>query len=190
MKKIFISKDIIESEISKNLTLKQSAQNLNTSVDTFKSLCKYHNINWVRKSLKNISRPKIRPDIDKEWLVNNWVNTNKSMHQLAIEENVTEALIDNRRAKYNLVKRFKYIVNKDKLFDLTDPNVYYIAGLIATDGYIPKSSDCFEIALTGESEYELLKDIKEYFESTSDIALYGNSYRLRIVAEGIVKFFL
>lgn len=85
-------------------------------------------------------------------------------------------------------KKFKYHVNTSKLFDIKDPNIWYLAGLIATDGYLADFPDSFEITLVGESEKKLLKDIRDYLESTAPVNEYNNSYRLKISANGIREF--
>lgn len=113
-----------------------------------------------------------RPDIDKEWMIKNWVNTSKSMRQLAEEEGISEGILDSRRAIYHLKKQFKHPVNREKLFNTQDPHVYYLAGIIATDGYVPKGNDCFELGLVGEDERRLLEEIKLYFESESPLQSY------------------
>ena len=129
-----------------------------------------------------------RPDIDKQWFIDNWINTSKSLKQLSVEQNVSLALLDNRSRSYGLKKPIKHPCNTSKLFNLSDPNIWYIAGLIATDGYIVKKWNAFELALTGDSEHRLLQSIAEYLETTANITQYGKSWRLRIVAKGLPDF--
>lgn len=136
---------------------------------------------------------KQRPDIDREWMIENWVNTSKSLRELAKQEGVSESLMESRRVMFKLEKHFIHPVNREKLFNLQDPHVYYLAGLIATDGYVPKDHDCFEIGLIGDSERELLLSIKEYFESKSPIQSYRYSEGktnslLRIATSGLENF--
>lgn len=134
-----------------------------------------------------------RPDINKEWMITNWVDTSKSMRQLAQEEGISEGLLDYRRELFHLKKQFRHPVNRDKLFNLEDPHVYYLAGLIATDGYVPKYHDCFEIGLIGDDERELLEEIKTYFDSKSPLQSYKYSEGkvntlLRIASSGLESF--
>lgn len=190
MKKIVYEKDYIIKTISNYSTQKETALALNISVDTLRKILREYNISFSSYAIKRKkSRVKIRPDIDKEWLILNWVNSSKSMKQLAKENNISESILDNRRAKFKLKKRYKYKFNSKKLFNTSDTHVYYLAGLIATYGYLPKNCDALELSLTGLSEKHLLQDIRNYFESDTEINLYRNSYRLRIAGSGIKDFF-
>ena len=188
--KIIFEKETIEQILSQTNTKADAAKILNISTTTLRLLAKELSIDYKTKSFrKGKTLPKQHPEIDKQWLIDNWVNTNKSMRQLAKEFGVSEGLIDARRAKYKLSKTYKYKVNTRKLYNLDDPKVYYLAGLLATDGWLNKKNPGIEISLTGESEKQLLNEIKNYFETSAEIALYGNSYRLRIAEKDIVKFF-
>lgn len=191
MKKINIEKEVLEEELSKNQTKLQCAKNLGIDICTFRKLC-------IEKKVKNYIKinfrrgkdlPLIRPDIDRQWFIDNWIKTAKSLKILAQEEGITEAVLDNRRRKYGLEKPYKYSVNIDKIFNLKDPNIYYLAGLLATDGYFPQKQDSFELDLSGEDEFQLLTLINSYLESTHPIKTYGKSHRLRIVAKGSRSFF-
>ena len=73
---------------------------------------------------------------------------------------------------YKLKKPYKHHFNTNKFFDLNDPHIWYLAGLLVTDGYFTKNYDSFTISLTGDSEYQLLKDIKTYYECSSEIKQY------------------
>lgn len=192
MKKIILDKEILREQLSLGIKKEECAKNLGISKAVFLKLCKENNLPLVRYKNLN-SQPKTRPDIDKQWLIDNWVNTDKSMSQLAKENNVSEGLIDSRRAKYSLKKAYKFHVNTKKLFNLKDPNVYYLAGLLATDGYFPRNLNCFELQLSGASEYILLNKIRDYFEITSPIEEYityaKKAYRLRVACDGLNNFF-
>lgn len=160
---------------------------LNVAPELIAKNLDYYNI---PRKVKNIPF-RVRPDIDKEWLIENWVNTPYSMRELAEREGISEGIIDERRAKFKLKKNSKYSVNKNKLFNLDDPNVWYLAGLIATDGHLPKTHDCVEIDLSGDSELQLIQKIKEYFESSAPIGNWGGpSNRLSLTVAGIQQFFL
>lgn len=65
---------------------------------------------------------------------------------------MSEGLLYFRATKYKVYKTFKYYVNTEKLYNLCDPNVFYLGGLLATDGYLNKKHSSVEIGLTGESE--------------------------------------
>lgn len=193
MKKIVIEKDLIIKAIQENKNKTVLSKELNISVPTLNRICKSYNINYpiinFRKN-KEFLNERIRPDIDKQWFINNWLNTNKSLYQLAKENNINYSILDNRARKYNLFKKYKYKLNIEKLFNLQDPKVYYLAGLIATDGYLEINHDALSIDLTGEDELILLNEIKNYFQLTNNVVHYNKSNRLRIACDGLKKFLL
>ena len=190
MRKITIPKETIEYVI-KTYKFKQDACNylgitlatLNRIVEEYAMVYPYHN------PRKGIDAIKTHEYINKEWLIENWVNTGKSMRELAEQEGVNESLIDSRRAKYGLEKRYCYPWNKDKFFDLSDPHIWYLAGLIATDGYVPAGYNAIEISLRGDSETALLKSIHDYYEMTSPIYVFGEmDTGIRFAGEGVNDF--
>lgn len=185
-----ITPEQIQIELAKKITKHQCAKNLDIDDTTFRKKCKRFGIKYEKLNARRGKiLPQSHPEIDKDWLIKNWVNTTKSMDQLSIEFNVSPGLLEARRQKYNVKKTFKYQVDNTKLFNTKDPNICYLAGLIATDGYIIKDSDAFEISLTGDDELVLLKDINTYLSSNAPIRQYGKSYRLRIACDGLQKFF-
>jgi hypothetical protein len=109
------------------------------------------------------------PEIDKDWLIENWANTTKSIKGLAAEIGVPDSLLESRIHSYRLKKSHKYSFNIDKFFDVQDPHIWYVAGLAATDGYFPKHFDAVEFSLVGDDEYDLLNSMKEYYESQKDV---------------------
>lgn len=189
MRKIEISKNKLQEMINKYPYKKDTCKELSIDIGTLNRLLKEHGLNYPRTgSQKGIERIKKCDYINKEWLIQNWVNSSKSMRQLAEEEKVSESLIDRRRAKYNLTKHFCYPLNREKLFNLEDINVWYLAGLIATDGYVPKNRNAVEITLVGDSERKLLLDIYNYFELTSPILYNKNTTRIRFSTEKLNEF--
>ena len=176
-----IKKEEIELLINKDFKKTKIANKLNISRYT---LCKY--LNYYKLTVPN----KIRPDIDKQWLIDNWVNTPYSTRELAERENIPQRIIEDRCCRYGLKKKFKYHVNTAILFNLQDPQIWYLAGLIATDGYLADCPDSFEVTLTGEDEYVLLSNIKNYLESDAPIGNFNGASRLKICADGIRNFLL
>lgn len=133
------------------------------------------------------------PEIDKEFLITNWLNTSKSLKDLSRELGVNDSLLESRAHRYGITKERKYSINTKKLFDFNNPNVWYLAGLIATDGYTNTNADFIAITLVGDSEKELLSDICKYFEMSSPVAEYSmngkKKYSIRISAKGVKEFF-
>lgn len=136
---------------------------------------------------------KTHPEINKDFLISNWVNTPRSLREIALEMNVSESLLERRARTYGVTKHRKYSINEERLFDVHDPNVWYLAGLIATDGYTNTNADFIAITMVGDSEKKLLHDICSYFEISAPVAEYHTSnlvkYSLRISAKGIKAFF-
>ena len=179
------TKEEINQAFSTGKLKNEIAKSLEISVPTLVKWCRIYDIDYKNYIPKEKAKDAF---VTKEWLIDHWINSNKSLPQLAKEFHLTEGLLEARRAKYGLTKRFKYPLNLEKLYNLNDPNVYYLAGLIATDGYIPQGQDAVEISLTGDSELSLLTDIEQYLELDFPIANYKGSYRLRIVAPGLEEF--
>lgn len=191
-------KDIRKEEISKAIKdypiKKEAATALGISTSLLRRLVKEYNIiypttSWKKgKNLQNIQYP----FINKEWMLSHWVNTSKSMRQLAEEYGVPESLIECRRSKYGLSRasKIRTCADTEKLFNLEDPHVYYLLGLTVTDGYIVKKHDAIEISLVGESEHTLLDEIQRYFAPKHQIAKYGNAWRCRITHKGLAEYLL
>ena len=194
LKKLNFTREQIEYA-AQNFSYKyDAAKYLNCSKDTFTNYLKLYNIDFKRNGpYKGTNRPDCTHSfITKEWMIQNWVNTNKSMRELSEQLNVPESVLDYRREKYGLVKRFCYPFNRTKFFNLEDVNVWYLAGLVATDGYVPKGIDTIELSLIGTSERTLLEEIHSYFELTSPICSYRSDKSdtfIRISGEGINKFY-
>ena len=190
MRKINIPKETIEYVIKTYKYKQDACKYLNIDIATLRRLVNDYNLVYPRQNArKGIDAPKSHAYINKEWLIENWVNTGKSMRELAEQEGVNESLIDFRRAKYGLEKRYCYPWNKEKFFDLSDPHIWYLAGLIATDGYVPAGYNAIEISLRGDSETDLLKSIHDYYEMTSPIYVFGEKDTgIRFAGEGVNDF--
>ena len=190
MRKINIPKETIEYVI-KNFKFKHdAAKYLNIDIATLNRIVKEYNLVYpIQNARKGVNGIKTHAYIDKQWLIDNWVNTGKSMRELAEQEGVNESLIDCRRAKYGLKKRYCYPWNTSKFFDLSDPHIWYLAGLIATDGYVPKGYNAIELSLRGKSEKDLLRSIHDYYEMTSPIYVFGeDDTGIRFAGEGVNEF--
>lgn len=188
MKKTVIPKAQILDAINNKKQKKELAADLNVSVEIISSNCKDYKIDYPRfynRPRKHIWK---NPEIDSEWLIKNWVNTSKSLHTLAMEFNVSESILEHRVSLFGITKKYKYYINREKLFNIADINTNYLAGLIATDGYLELNHDAIAITLVGEDENKLLTQINEYFESTSKICVYDRKNILRISTDGIKDF--
>ena len=190
------SKNIISKEDLYNLTqqcttIKEMASILSVSRHTCKKLLTKYNIEFETHSYK---RNLNHPEIDKQWFIDNWLNTDKSLHTLSEEFKLSEAMLEYRSSSFGLTKSRKYIINESKILDAHNPNVAYLAGLIITDGYVNTNADFISLCLVGDSEFQLLKKIKDVFEINSPIQDYKlqdkKKHCLRISCSGIKEFFL
>lgn len=189
MRKIEIDKQQLEYVIKTFKYKKDAAKYLGIGISTLNKNLKSANLTYPCTNYrKGKYFPKTHSYIDKNWLLENWVNTSKSIRQLAEEENINIKILENRCIRWGIKKHFCYPLNTEKLFDISDPHVWYLAGLIATDGYVPKGQNAVEIDLKGSSEEILLNDIHKYFELTSPVQNYNNSTRIRIATEGLNEF--
>ena len=190
MKKISIPKETIEYVVKTFKFKNEASKYLGVDIYVLNRLLKEYNIEFPKNPPSLAAKHTRTFDyIDKTWLIENWVNTSKSMRELAEQEGCNESLIDSRRACYGLSKKFCYPLNRNKLFDITDPHLWYLAGLTATDGYVPAAQDTIEIGLTGDSEKELILDIHNYYECTCPIYQYDERHTvIRITSEGLNAF--
>jgi len=135
---------------------------------------------------------KTKPWIDKEFLELNWITAGRSLSELAVLLNVDNRWLEGRAQQLKVFKGTNrtYSINKDKLFNSTDPIVCYFAGLVATDGYVPAKINKIELSLTGDDELTLLKQLNNYFENTYPIYNYkDDNYRAVFSMDGIKEFF-
>lgn len=192
MKKIIIEKEKIEYVIDNFPVKRDGAKYLGVDIAVVNNMVKLYGLSYPgQPGGKGKERKRSYPEVDKQWLMDNWLNTSKSLRQLSEEFNIPESILELRRNYYRLNKKFCYPLNTEKLFNINDPHVWYLAGLIATDGYLPKNMDTVEIGLLGESEKELLHEIHEYFEMTSPIYHYHDDKKdhlIRITANGLNEF--
>lgn len=194
MRKKDVSKEEILKAIQKYPIKKEAAASLNVSSSHLRKLAKrygisYPTVSWKKgKSLTNIKYP----FVDREWMITHWVNTSKSMHQLAVEYGIPESILECRRSKYNLSRTSKIRTSADgtRILSLEDPRLYYLLGLTVTDGYIVEKHNAIEISLVGEDERILLSEIQQYFAPNHQIVKYGNAWRSRITYEGLALHLL
>lgn len=185
-----LSRDELKNLIEKFPFKKDLAKNLGISLYQLNTLIKSHNLNYPRAYRANgkiVTKQHIH--IDKLWLLSNWVNTDKSLNELSIEFGVPLKLLENRASRLGVSKKYKYKINTELLFDLYNPNVWYLAGLVATDGYVPNNRNTIELTLTGDSELELLNNILDCFECSNVVkTYYGTRHAIRMSAEGLNDF--
>lgn len=183
-------KQFIIEAINKGYTRVQIAQKLGIAPCTLTRFCTREHIKFRHRGNPRVDVFSVYPEINEKWLAEHWLSQDISLVQLATTYNIPLTVLETRRTKYNLRKHFKYRINTQKLFNLKDPNVYYLAGLLATDGYFPKGPDAFELTLRGSSEKLLLQDILNYFEGTCPLQeVSPNTWRIRVCAKGIRDFF-
>lgn len=194
MKKINIDKETLQQTLNNVSSKKEAAKQLGICVDTLSKLISNYELvfNSTVWSKGKKLPAKVHPEIDETWLITHWVNSEFSLRTLAKQYNIPDSLLESRVNKYKLTKNTKYKLNLNLLYDLTDPNIYYFAGLIATDGYLPEHlPDTLFLQLSGDSEYELLQNISKYYNSTCPIRTYGGTrHLLRWNQPGLHKFFV
>lgn len=119
----------------------------------------------------------------------------KTVKQVAEENGYTEKSVYALMSRLGVKRPFKYSLNTEKLFNSSDPVTNYLAGLIATDGYLNPKHSRIELQLIGLSEKELLQNILDYFESDAKVAQYKYKYNtegrygIGLAADGIREFF-
>lgn len=126
---------------------------------------------------------------DKEYLLNEFVKKRRTAKEIAEELNVNDSSIEYYLGKFNLYgirNRLKHTVDVSK-FKVEDPIFNYYCGLIATDGYVDLKNNRVSIRLKNSGAYELLSNIKSYFNYTGEIKLYRESYDLTITSPELIK---
>lgn len=195
-KKVIVNREKLEYTISHFTTKSDASSYLGVSIPTYRKLLKENSLVFTpTQEIVNgeVVRKRVRPDIDKQWMLDNWVNTNKSLTDLANEQDVSLSVLENRASVFNLTKQFKYKLNAHKLMDVTNPDACYLAGLIATDGYVNTNANFVSLTMVGESEKMLLESILKCFESDDTVKAYGRDtikYSIRIPCAGYKEFLL
>lgn len=192
MRKVHIDRNILIEAIKQNKPKVQLAKELGISVDTVVARCKEYNIKYKVCSWRKgkITHIKTHTFVDKEWLQTNWINTDKSLYTLSKQYNIPVSLLESRSSLYKLKKAFKYRYDTAKLTDTSDYHLYYVAGLVATDGWMDKVHDQVNIGLTGDDEKELLTEINNYYENTKPVKTYGNLHYLSFYGKDVKKVFI
>lgn len=189
MRKIVLDKDELCKYLNKGLTKSYVSKCFGVSIETLNKNLKLYNLVF---DLYGSTKGKNKKEsiIDEKWLTENWINTDFSLNELSKKFGVSEPSLWYKVKKYKLKKQFKRHINIEKFKDLSDPHLWYIFGLVATDGYLPKCGNCLTIGLCGESEKELLTDICLYYESSFKPTYhkFGNSYMWRCAFEGLNDF--
>lgn len=165
MKKVIISTEDLIKSAEEFKCKKEASKSLCISTPTYLNLLRKNDIYfpYPGDGYKNV---------DKQWLINNWVNTSKSLGDVAEESGILESFLYKKASEYKVTKRFKYRINETILLNEKDPSICYLAGLIATDGYVNTNSNFISLGFVGDSEKKLLEDISAYVQSTSPIFTY------------------
>lgn len=199
MKKILLEKEELKRQLNKlrqGKTLSEISSEIGIDRHTLKRYAKLYDLE-VPKSNYRLYRKSIDYTqydyIDKEFLINNWLHSSKSLVKLAYDLGVSEAILSKKVREYGLNKKYLNYFNVDKFYDLSDPHIWYFAGLIATDGHLSHTHNIVSIRLRGESSKQLLQDITDYYESTRGIRCYGKQqidFDIMFCYDGIREFFL
>lgn len=112
--------------------------------------------------------------VTKDWLTDNWINTTNSLKQVSIQFNIDLHYLETKAKEFNLVKPYKYQFNKSKMYNVSNANLWYLAGLLATDGYLNPTDNYIEVGLKGKDERELLLKINTYFENQKAPYIFKN----------------
>lgn len=185
-----VSKEDFLRCVSVSKTKKEVCQMLDISYTTCNIYLKMYGVRF-REAKYNLASFQW---VDREWFIENWANTDKSLNDLSEEFGIPLSTLENRASRLKVNKSRKYAVNESVLFNKDDPTIAYIAGLIATDGYTNTNADFVSLTMMGESEYDLLCDIMNYIGCASPVRAYNNrgsiKYSIRISCKGVKEFFL
>lgn len=116
--------------------------------------------------------------IDRELLVQEYLINNKSMVDLANELGITRSKLYYNLKKFDLLhtdikktKTIKRSIN-NSLVNLENPGIYYLAGLVATDGFIRANN--IILTLSNDEGYSILKRIANHFDYSGEIRRRDN----------------
>lgn len=185
MKENIISKEQLIECICKNPIKADTQRELKISQYELNKLLQKYNLTY--NSSYNIKGKSKYDFIDECWLNKYWIHSSKSLRDLSLEFNIPLQALEQQSIKLNIHKPYKFDIKTDRLFDLNNPHLWYLAGLTVTDGYLAKNLNSIEIDLTGDSEKLLLSQIQEYFGG--QLKAYGVSHRLRIATADLNSFF-
>jgi hypothetical protein len=194
MKRKTFSLETLQEAATTHPHKRAAAKSLGICTETFCKLLQEHNIEFIPAAWEKPKQFKGYPEINEQWLIDNWVNTTKSIKTLADEIGIPDSVIESRISSYKLRKSHKHSFNAEKFFNIQDPHIWYVAGLAATDGYFPKHFDGVEFSLVGNDEYNLLNSMREYYESQKEVvrhhtATRKNDWYWLVSAYGIKEFF-
>ena len=185
-----IDVDLLSDMLENHMSIVDIAKYFECSKDVITDRMRQHGLK-SKYIPKNKGVFKKFPHIDKEWLVDNWLNTQYSLKTLSLREGCNIQLLEGRAKKFGLKKPYKYFCNMELITDLSNPNVYYLAGLIATDGWIEPNHHAINIGfVNGDSEIRLLESIREIFGIENPIYYHSNSVTLSIRQFGIRDLFI
>lgn len=125
----------------------------------------------------------------KEYLQREYIEKGRTQSDIAREWDVCPKLLHYYIKKFNLTgikSKRKYTSNEGK-YIITDPVFNYYAGLIATDGYIDLKNNRVSLRLKNEGSYEVLSNLKDYFEFSGEIKEYKGSNDLTITSDKLIQ---
>jgi len=84
-----ITKSILEECIKRNVFKKDTCKELNIPISRLNKYLKMYNLIYPYKNSRaGIENPnKLYPEVNREWLITHWINTTKSLNELADDFN-------------------------------------------------------------------------------------------------------
>ena len=124
---------------------------------------------------------------DKDFLYEEFIVKRNTVKSIADKCNVSKSTIEQYLKKYSLKRgNIKNTLNESKI-DVTNPIFNYYIGLMITDGYLDKKVKRASIRCKNEGSFEVFSKLKEYFEYTGCIRVYGSGNDLTITSTKLIE---
>lgn len=121
--------------------------------------------------------------IDKDWLIDQWVAKNRTQKDIAKELNVHLGTVETYIKKYGITGMRTSHRHSIKV-DYTDPRLYYLVGLMCSDGYF-NVEGTVSIRL---HDREILDGCAKLLNYTGSLRQYGKNWSLDITNDELYSY--
>lgn len=186
LKEIKLKGEDLIKDINEGLSYREIATRYDVRIENVRKRAQYY----------GLSKDREPSGITRELFIRE-LSIGKSLREIADNYNIKYKTLCANASRWGILQenRFKYTINTEKLLNPLDPVTNYLAGLIATDGYLHPKHERIDINLVGSSERDLLTDLMRYYGSDIPVKKLKYAfntkgrYGIGITARGVREFF-